>query len=352
MTGSADALSPEDRESLLLALQRMGLVQPGEQPVFEPLTGGVSSLIVRVDTPRGPLCAKRALAQLKVQAEWFAPVERNTAEVTWMRIAEAIVPAAVPSILGQDAQSQSYAMAYLDPQDHPVWKNQLRDGVVEAETARAVAHALLSIHRSTAARPELAAQLPFNDYFHALRLAPYFLAAAEVHAEVAPVLQHLVDRTHRARIAMVHGDVSPKNILVGPRGPVLLDAECACYGDPAFDLAFCANHLLLKCVWKPAHAAQYLAAYDLLVATHLAGVDWEPPESFAQRVAELLPALLLARIDGKSPAEYLTAQADQALVRGFALSHLREPVPHPQALRQRFAAHLAAHSTQHRHLVP
>ena len=337
----ADALSAADRESLLQALGRMGLALPGEQPQFEPLTGGVSSLIVRADTRRGPLCIKRALAQLKVKAEWLAPVERNTAEVTWMRIAQAIVPAAVPTILGQDAESQSYAMAYLEPAANPVWKNQLRDGVVEVRTAQAVAQALLAIHRATAAQPALAEQLPFNDYFHALRLAPYFLAAAQAQPAVASVLEHLVERTHAARIAMVHGDVSPKNILVGPGGPVLLDAECACYGDPAFDLAFCANHLLLKCVWKPAHAPAYLAAFDVLVATHLAGVQWEEPAGFARRVAELLPALLLARIDGKSPVEYLTAEGERALVRKFALRYLQQPLADPRALRMRFAETIA-----------
>ncbi len=56
--------------------------------------------------------------------------------------------------------------------------------------------------------------------------------------------------TLAAKIALVHGDVSPKKVPAGPRGPVFLDAECAWYGDPAFDLAFCLNHLLLKCLWN------------------------------------------------------------------------------------------------------
>ncbi len=86
----------------------------------------------------------------------------------------------------------------------------------------------------------------------------------------------LVRVTGATKLALVHGDVSPKNILCGPRGPVFLDAECAWYGDPAFDLAFCLNHMLLKCLWRPQWSARYLACFDALAAAYLAGVTWEP----------------------------------------------------------------------------
>ena len=101
----------------------------------------------------------------------------------------------------------------------------------------------------------------------------------------------------------MHGDVSPKNILVGPRGPVFLDAECAWYGDPAFDLAFCLNHLLLKCSVVPQAKAGFLRCFDALSDAYLDGDRFEGVEA---RAASLLPALLLARVDGKSPVEYLT----------------------------------------------
>ncbi len=111
---------------------------------------------------------------------------------------------------------------------------------------------------------------------------------------------------------MVHGDVSPKNILLGPDGPVLLDAECAWFGDPAFDLAFCLNHLLLKSVRLPSHAAELLsAAHVPWSKAHPRHIDWESPETFEQRVAALLPALALARVDGTSPVEYLDAAQRQ-----------------------------------------
>ena len=99
------------------------------------------------------------------------------------------------------------------------------------------------------------------------------------------------------RLALVHGDVSPKNILCGPRGPVLLDAECAWYGDPAFDPAFCLNHLLLKCLWTPRATAGFLACFDALAAAYLEGVAWEAPAAIEARAARLLPGLRDAAAD-------------------------------------------------------
>ena len=123
----------------------------------------------------------------------------------------------------------------------------------------------------------------------------------------------------------MHGDVSPKNILLGARGPVFLDAECAWFGDPAFDLAFCLNHLLLKTLWVPSAERELLASFDALTEAYLRGVDWEPAATLEERAAQLLPALFLARIDGKSPVEYLTDDASKNAVRRAARSMLQQP---------------------------
>ena len=131
-------------------------------------------------------------------------------------------------------------------------------------------------------------------------------------------IRALADGIAAARIALMHGDVSPKNILCGPNGPVFLDAETACYGDPAFDLAFCLNHLLLKCVWHPQWTDAYLRSFTALKNAYLDAVDWEARRAIDARTARLLPALLLARIDGKSPVEYLTAERKRNFVRRAA----------------------------------
>ena len=117
-----------------------------------------------------------------------------------------------------------------------------------------------------------------------------------------------MQRTADTRRVLIHGDVSPKNILSGPKGPVLLDAECATYGDPAFDLAFCLNHLALKSMHVPDHGRVLGDSFRALAEAYLEQVTWEPPAELEARATSLLAALALARVDGKSPVEYLSEQ--------------------------------------------
>lgn len=315
-------LSREDALALEASLRRMGLWEAGEPVVLTPLTGGVSSQIVRADIPRGALCIKRALSRLKVAAEWEAPVERNVAEVAWMRLAGKLIPGCVPQILGEDQVCRAFAMSYLDPSHYAVWKNQLHDGIADAGMAYTVGRQLAAIHRGTAHSKDLAEEFSNDASFYALRLDPYLLTAAAANPDYAAALQRLSERTANTRIALVHGDISPKNILIGADGPVFLDAECACYGDPAFDLAFCLTHLLLKCIWVPMAAAAFLRCFDAMQDGYMEGLDWEPRADLEARAAALLPALLLARIDGKSPVEYITQDARRQQVRRFATSRV------------------------------
>jgi aminoglycoside phosphotransferase (APT) family kinase protein len=323
-----------------MALERMQLLRPGEAFRAETLPGGVSSDILRIDLPGRSLCFKRALAKLKVAADWRAPVERNHAEVEWLRVADELAPQAVPRILGEDAQSGAFAMEYLAPALHPVWKNELRDGNIHTETAAAVARAIAAIHAGTAHRADLAQRFANDHIFHPIRLEPYLLATATRHPDCAAQLRELAETTARNKVALVHGDLSPKNILVAVRGPILLDAECAWYGDPAFDLAFCLNHMLLKCLWRPQWRERYLGCFDALASTYFAGVTWEPRAAIEARVAQLLPGLFLGRVDGKSPAEYLTDERDKQHVRRVARRFLLEPVDELAAIRDAWNAEL------------
>jgi aminoglycoside phosphotransferase (APT) family kinase protein len=212
---------------------------------------------------------------------------------------------------------------------HPLWKAELRAGRADPAFASLVGERLARVHAATAGRPEVARQFATDAGFYAIRLEPYLVATARVHADLAPALHALVERTAQTRLALVHGDVSPKNILVGPAGPVFLDAECAWYGDPAFDLAFCLNHLLLKCAWVPQAQAGFVACFDALARAYLAGASWESADALEARAAALLPGLLLARVDGKSPVEYLQQDEQKARVRQVAHALLSSP---PQRL--------------------
>jgi len=324
------------------ALERLGLAHPGKRLRFERLTGGVSSDIWRVELARGPVCVKRALAKLRVEQDWFAPVERNAYEAAWMRRAAAVVPEAVPELLGQDAEAGVLVMAYLDPARHRLWKAELRDGRADPEVARAVGERLVRIHAATADDPEVAAKFATDRIFYDIRLEPYLLATATRHPDLAPALQALAATTAATRRCLVHGDVSPKNILVGPAGPLFLDAECAWFGDPAFDLAFCLNHLLLKCLWTPRARAGFFRCFEALAAAYLAGVAWEAAAEVEARTARLLPGLFLGRVDGKSPVEYLTEEVDKKRVRKVARALLAGPVERLGEVRAAWAEEVGA----------
>jgi tRNA A-37 threonylcarbamoyl transferase component Bud32 len=305
-------------EAMTEALRRMHLAGA---TTGERLTGGVSSDIWLVHLPSGPICVKRALAKLRVAADWQAPVERNVFEARWMRHATGFAP----KLLGQDAASGTLAMEFLPPETHPLWKDRLRDGIADRDFAARVAEALVTIHAKTAADPAIAAEFPTDEIFYDIRLEPYLVAAARVHPDRADRLLALVLATQANKKSLVHGDVSPKNILCGPGGPVFLDAECAWWGDPAFDLAFCLNHLLLKCLWTPRARDGFLRCFGVLAATYSKGVTWEMPVALERRAAALLPGLLLARIDGKSPVEYITDDFQKNQVRRVARALLADP---------------------------
>jgi len=300
---------------LTQSLRKMGLVERDEEPNYVALAGGVSSDIWRADLRRGTVCVKRALAKLRVQMDWSAPVERNQYEIAWFRAVAEVVPDAVPKVLGTDTARGLFVMEYLPPESYRLWRTELRAGRANTAIAGQVGRLLARIHAATSSRADIAVMFQTDHIFHAIRLEPYFEATARKHPDLAGQLNRLVNTTAAVKHALVHGDVSPKNILIGPAGPVFLDAECAWHGDPAFDLAFCLNHLLLKCLWTPKSASDFLGCFDSMCNTYCAGVTWESTADLEARAAALLPALFLARVDGKSPVEYLTQETDKDRVR-------------------------------------
>lgn len=302
----------------------LGIANARDVRSVRRLNGGVASDIGVVDLPDRQICVKFALAKLRVAQDWHAPVHRNRAEYHWLEFAGALVPQSAPRLLGLSEAENGFAMEFLHGDDIYLWKTALLQSKTPKGEAARVAGVLGQIHAASASPGFERAPFDNADDFRELRIEPYLTFTATRHPEIAPALMALAARLYRSRVALVHGDVSPKNILFRREHPIILDAECATIGDPAFDVSFCLNHLILKAVHLPLAQAplfeQVLAFWD----SYRRWVSWENPQKYEARVAALLPALMLARVDGKSPVEYLSATR-QALVRAVAVPLIASP---------------------------
>jgi fructosamine-3-kinase len=302
---TAGAAVPEALRTFLL---EQGLATGGERPSWTPLTGGVSSELWRVDLADRTICVKGALEKLKVGGDWHAPVSRNAVEWDWLTFAATVAPGQVPEPLAHDEDRGLFAMSYLPAGAHPVWKARLLGGAVHRDEAAAVGSLIGRLHAASAGDPGLARRFATDANFASLRIDPYLVFTAAKHPDLSDGFRSVIRRTATTHLAVIHGDVSPKNILIGPSGPVLLDAECAWYGDPAFDLAFVVNHLVLKTLVVTGRREALTASAHALVDAYARQVTWEPR----------------ARVDGLSPVEYLDADQQDA-VRTVARKLLHDP---------------------------
>jgi Phosphotransferase enzyme family len=315
------------REAMRSFLVEHGLAAGAQTQTWTRLAGGVSSELWRVDLPDRTICVKQALEKLRVKGDWYAPVSRNAVEWDWLSFAAAVVPGQVPEPLAHDEDRGLFAMSFLEARDYPVWKARLLAGTVDRDEAVAVATLIGRLHAASAGDPEHARRFATDGNFASLRINPYLRTIARRHPDLSGEIEQIIRRTTTTRLTVVHGDVSPKNILIGPSGPVLLDAECAWYGDPAFDLAFVINHLVLKTLVVSGRREALVASANALAESYARLVTWESADATVARAAALLPALLLARVDGLSPVEYLDRE-QQSAVRAVARNLLgAQPAP-------------------------
>jgi aminoglycoside phosphotransferase (APT) family kinase protein len=304
-------------------ISELGLGSAEDVVSVTPLTGGVSSDIALVDMGTRKICVKFALKQLKVAEEWYAKVERNRAEYRWLTFAASIVPEATPTLLGASDTANGFAMEFVEGDDVYLWKTELLRGQNDRGEAARVGQVLGKIQAASSSE-EVLAGFQNQEDFYALRLEPYLVFTATRHPAVSDKITGLVDMLNQHQLVLVHGDVSPKNIIFRGGGPIFLDAECATIGDPSFDLSFCLNHLILKAVHIENNRSSLLASVLQFWTAYAPHVTWESAGELEKRVCRLLPAMLLARVDGKSPVEYLDAD-EQATVRSVSLALIRDP---------------------------
>ena len=333
-------LDIEQPDKLLAYLRTHGRIGADEQPRIEVLRGGVSNRTVLVERPSGEAWVlKQALAKLRVAVDWFSDPARIEREAAGLRVLGKLAPpGSITPLVFSDDRHHLLAMEAV-PRPHDNLKTLWLDGKLEPWHVEQLAKLLGEIHGAAwERRDELAEQFSDRQFFESLRLEPYYAYTATREPAAADFLHSLIADTRARRLTLVHGDYSPKNVLVREQQLILLDHEVIHWGDPMFDVGFALAHILSK-----AHHLRQLR-YEFGVAARdffssyrrtLGYVPWCDDEAMAVRQTL---GCLLARCCGRSPLEYLSEQERQRQ-RNIVVEMMQRP---PQRIGGLIASFLRA----------
>ena len=333
-----DDLDIEQSDALIAWLRANGHIGPDETPGITVLGGGVSNRTVLVERSSGEAWVmKQALAKLRVKVDWFSPPERVHREALGLRwLARLAPPGTTTPLVFEDFPGHLLAMEAV-PQPHLNWKTMLLAGDLEMDHVAQFAALLGTVQREAWLQRD-AVEPDFADrgYFESLRLEPYFAYTATQVPEAAGFLSALIDDIRARPITLVHGDYSPKNVLVHDDRLVLLDHEVIHWGDPAFDLGFGMTHLLSKAHHLPRRRsafAESAAVHWAVYRETVGGLPWM--EDLEPRAVRATLGCLLGRVAGRSPLEYLD-EDERARQRSAVVRLMADPPQSVQGLTERF----------------
>jgi 5-methylthioribose kinase len=321
-------------------LAGLGLCPQGAPKFIRELGGGVSNTVLLLEW-NTPGCeglrwvAKQSLEKLRVRDDWRSERRRIFREAEAIQALRPLLrPSAVPEVIHIDRENYLFIMTAAPP-GSVTWKESLLAGRVDMSVARQAGALLARMITSSQHDPWFATAFADRKIFDQLRVDPYYRTTAARHPEVRPVIEKLVEDSWQIRNAIVHGDYSPKNMLVQADNIFLIDFEVVHWGDPAFDAGFLLNHLLLKAFHQPQFCQLYLTAVREFWKELLRGTENATLGDFENMTLRHLGALMLARIDGKSPVEYIRDEVTRGRVRRFAKRLLFEG---PRRLEETLAA--------------
>jgi 5-methylthioribose kinase len=308
------SLDIEDSAQLEHYLRSTNRIGATEKIQIRTLAGGVSNKTVCVKRESGESWVlKQGLPKLRVKVDWFSDpirIHREAAALRWLP--KLAPPNTITPLVFEDRDHHLLAMQAV-PEPHENWKTMLLAGRLEIDHVVQFAELLAQIHlRSAQAHDELSREFDDRSFFESLRLEPYYLYTAEQEPRAAPFLRDLVDETRATRVTLVHGDYSPKNILVHNNRLILLDHEVIHWGDPAFDLGFALTHFLSKAHHLPSLRPDFMRETLRLCGVYAAEMPHhEEVPAFTERVTRHTLACMLARVAGRSPLEYLSEDERQ-----------------------------------------
>lgn len=326
-TDGGEGMNIENHAELIDYLRHRAAIAGADAPACRTLPGGVSCRTVWVKLgDRREWVIKQALTQLRTTAPWFSDPARITREALGLRwLAPILAPGSVPELIFLDESNDLLAMSAV-PMPHENFKSLLLAGRIDLGLMQQAGGMLGTIHRTAAGlSPALPKDFADRRFYETLRLEPYYLYSASQCPESTGFIDELVRTTRARAITLVHGDYSPKNLLIRDGRIVLLDHEVMHVGDPGFDVGFFMTHLVGKAIHLP-HlrdaffdaAGTFWRAYSAATAGAGLGDDLHP------RCVRHTLGCMLARAIGRSPLEYLAPDSRRRL-QSAAVSGMIDP---------------------------
>jgi 5-methylthioribose kinase len=346
-TALSDATLPE-------YVRGLGLAGASDEIRVEPAGDGNINWVrrVRVGGERS-VVVKQARAALERFPQYRASTERIVFERRWLEIARPLDRGRVcPEVLAFDETGRVLVLEDLggaERLDHAMSRGPSR---AVADAAASLATLLGAVHGATAARAAELAPRFANDDMRRLHGEHVFalpfrrndfalpeglqLEAERIwgDGDLVAIADHAYARYLQPRGALVHGDVQAGNVLLAARGPVLLDAEIAHVGDPAFDVGTLIAHLLLPAVARGAAAgatAAIAAAWEGYAAAHREHAAGAPCPVFADVSRYAAIEMLRRTIGAARVAAVAEAAASRAVLAG-AVRLMRRPAMDVAAL--------------------
>jgi 5-methylthioribose kinase len=295
-------------------LRTQGWIGAGPARV-EPMGWGVSNSVLRVITPERIFVLKQSQPQLRTRDTWLSDIERIYREQEVMEVLHPFLPEpTVPEVLFSDRANYVFAMSHA-PAGSQVWKQTLLRGSVDLAIGERAGRILGQMHETTARDTSLIERFADHTVFVQLRVEPFYRRIQERRQEVAEAVEPIITRMLSRKVALCHGDYSPKNILTHARGFTLVDYETAHFGDPTMDLGFFLSHLVLKAI---KHYPGHHRFFDLTRAFwegYGQRVSFRPLADLQAEAIEHFGVCILARIDGTSPVDYLPEEPRREAAR-------------------------------------
>ncbi|MSY58282.1 MAG: phosphotransferase, partial [Actinobacteria bacterium] len=201
-------------DTVLSYLIEKEIISATDEAEVEVLTGGVSNVVLAITTKDKKMVLKQALAELMVAQKWEADQRRAIVEANAIALFHKLSPNQVPNLVFLDPERFILILDRV-PVGSTVWKSDLLSGVINPDVAHVLGTTLAQWHNF--GEKDKAARMQFmeDSLFEQLRIDPFYRFVAAKNELLNPVITRLINELEGDKTTIVHGDFSPKNIMVG-----------------------------------------------------------------------------------------------------------------------------------------